>query len=218
MPAHGLAVDARLGAGAHRRRHQRRRRRPLAHRRWAARRSHPGRRRLRALPHLVAGRRPPTGTSQTTFTFAPTIRSTSSRRSDNKVAWYVKGALPMGAMVTQPAQPVRARLRRGARRALLPAPQLRRRPRGWRDRRVRRPGRQRRLRRHQRLRRDRRHVLLGASERRRRRRYIRSLRWSARRIFVSACSWSWRMRSRDRLYLSPISLSVSSSSSSRPKR
>lgn len=42
------------------------------------------------------------GTSQTTFTFAPTIEVDLLKAHDNKAAWYIKGALPMGAMVTNP--------------------------------------------------------------------------------------------------------------------
>ncbi|MCU1277993.1 MAG: hypothetical protein JWM53_1539 [bacterium] len=44
----------------------------------------------------------PNGTNQTTFTFAPTIEVDLLKAKDNKAAWYAKGALPMGAEVTQP--------------------------------------------------------------------------------------------------------------------
>ena len=44
----------------------------------------------------------PNGTNSTTFTVAPTIAVDLLKAHDNKVAWYVKGALPMGAEVTQP--------------------------------------------------------------------------------------------------------------------
>jgi hypothetical protein len=44
----------------------------------------------------------PTGTSQTTFTFAPTFSVDILKAHDNKAAWYFKGALPMGAEITTP--------------------------------------------------------------------------------------------------------------------
>ena len=44
----------------------------------------------------------PNGTNSTTFTFAPTLSVDLLKAHDNKAAWYVKGALPMGAEVTTP--------------------------------------------------------------------------------------------------------------------
>jgi hypothetical protein len=43
-----------------------------------------------------------TGTNQTTFDFAPTITVDMLKARDNKAAWYAKGALPLGAMITNP--------------------------------------------------------------------------------------------------------------------
>jgi hypothetical protein len=42
------------------------------------------------------------GTNQTTFTFAPTLEVDLLKAHDNRAAWYAKGALPMGAEVTNP--------------------------------------------------------------------------------------------------------------------
>jgi hypothetical protein len=101
MPANGLAVDARLGAGL----------------------IVGGTSAVVAVPSLTVGGRlidriqvgvgfglyrisspggAAAGTSQTTFTFAPTIEVDLLKAKDNKAAWYLKGALPMGAMVTNP--------------------------------------------------------------------------------------------------------------------
>jgi hypothetical protein len=40
------------------------------------------------------------GTNQTTFTFAPTVAVDLLKAHDNRAAWYLKGAMPMGAMIT----------------------------------------------------------------------------------------------------------------------
>ncbi|MGZ3405631.1 MAG: hypothetical protein ACXVAN_04245 [Polyangia bacterium] len=102
MPAHAaLAVDARLGAGI----------------------VVGGTSAVVAVPSLTLGARladrvqvglgvglyrvsspggGPNGTNQTTFTFAPTVEVDLLKAKDNKAAWYAKGALPMGAEITQP--------------------------------------------------------------------------------------------------------------------
>lgn len=101
MPANGLAVDARLGAGM----------------------IVGGTSAVVAVPSLTVGGRlvdriqigvgfglyrvsspggGPNGTNQTTFTFAPTIEVDLLKSHDNKAAWYFKGALPMGAEITTP--------------------------------------------------------------------------------------------------------------------
>jgi len=101
MPRNGLAVDARLGAGL----------------------IVGGTSAVVAQPSLTIGGRlidrlqlglgvglyrisspggGPNGTSQTTFTFAPTLEVDILKAHDNRAAWYAKGALPMGAEVTQP--------------------------------------------------------------------------------------------------------------------
>src|SRR6185312_12159422 len=101
MPANGLAVEARLGAGL----------------------IVGGTSAVVAVPSLTVGARlvdriqigvgfglyrvsspggGPNGTNQTTFTFAPTIEVDLLKSHDNKAAWYFKGALPMGAEITTP--------------------------------------------------------------------------------------------------------------------
>ena len=101
MPRNGLAVDARLGAGL----------------------IVGGTSAVVAQPSLTVGGRlvdrvqlglgvgfyrisspggGPNGTNQTTFTFAPTVEVDLLKARDNKAAWYAKGALPMGAEITQP--------------------------------------------------------------------------------------------------------------------
>ncbi|HEY2747983.1 MAG TPA: hypothetical protein VGL86_25345 [Polyangia bacterium] len=101
MPAWGLAVDARIGAGL------------LVG----------GTSAVIAVPSLTVGARladrvqvglgaglyrisspggGPNGTNQTTFTFAPTVEVDLLRAHDRKAAWYLKGALPLGAEVTTP--------------------------------------------------------------------------------------------------------------------
>ena len=101
MPRNGLAVDARLGAGL----------------------IVGGTSAVVAQPSLTVGGRlidrlqlglgvgfyrisspggGPNGTNQTTFTFAPTLEVDILKAHDNRAAWYAKGALPMGAEITQP--------------------------------------------------------------------------------------------------------------------